>query len=103
MDGGLAAPKRRPIRIEMPGLDRLCVEHVGPAPNGGMELVRVAHDFERAGDLMAGPEVVFEVDPADWREGPWRPASIPKPSPDFFLRQLAANGESTENRKNRQF
>jgi hypothetical protein len=76
MNGGFAALKARPIRVEMEGFDRLCVEHIGPAPTEGLELVSVAHYFEQNGDLMADPEMTFEVNPADWQSAPWRPASI---------------------------
>ena len=65
LHGGLDALRCRPIHIDMAGFDRLCIEHVGPAPTPGLALVSVAYDFEQQGDLMADPEMTFEVNPAD--------------------------------------
>ena len=31
LNGGLAKLAERPIRIDMKGYDRLCIEHVGPS------------------------------------------------------------------------
>lgn len=80
LNGGLAALADRPIRIDLCGHDRLCVEHVGPAPTPGLQLVSIAHYFEQNGDLMSDPEMEFEVDPGDgpigWGSGTWRPATI---------------------------
>jgi hypothetical protein len=80
--GGLEALRSKAIRIEPPcsGLMRLCVEHVGMGPRG-MPLVSVAHYFEQNGDLMADPDVVFEVNPDEdgplsWKTGEWGPVSF---------------------------
>jgi hypothetical protein len=81
LNGGYSKLADRPIRIEMKGYDRLCIEHVGNAPTDGLVLVSVAHYFEQNGDLMSDPEMTFEVNPSDdkengWLSGSWRPASI---------------------------
>jgi hypothetical protein len=75
--GGLEALRSKAIRIEPPcsGLMRLCVEHVGMGPRG-MPLVSVAHYFEQNGDLMADPDLVFEVNPDSWKSGEWGPVSF---------------------------
>ena len=80
LNGGLAELADRPIRIDMDGFDRLCIEHVGAGPNG-YPLVSVAHYFEQNGDLMSDPEMTFEVIPSDdprigWKSGSWHPTSI---------------------------
>src|SRR6516162_8740167 len=68
--GGMAALKRKYIRLEAPGFMRLAIEHIGTGPRGG-ELVSVAHYGEQNGDLMRDPEIVFEV-----AAGQWHPVSI---------------------------
>ncbi len=82
LHGGLVALESKPIRIEPPcsGLMRMCIEHVG---NGlrGMTLVSIAHYFEQNGDLMADPDLVFEVNPDEdgplsWKTGEWGPVSF---------------------------
>ena len=80
LNGGLDKLADRPIRLEMDGFDRLCIEHVGRGPNG-YPLVSVAHYFEQNGDLMSDPEMTFEVIPGDdpkigWKSGTWYPTSI---------------------------
>ncbi len=80
MNGGLDKLADRPIKIEMDGFDRLCIEHVGRGPNG-RPLVSVAHYFLQNGDLMSDPEMTFEVIPDDdsklgWKSGTWFPTSI---------------------------
>ena len=77
LHGGLEALRSKAIRIEPPcsGLMRLCVEHVGTGPRG-MPLVSVAHYFEQNGDLMADPDVVFEVNPDSSKSGDWGPVSF---------------------------
>jgi len=63
-NGGKDALASRPIRIESPsaGLMRLCIEAIGTGPNG-FPLVSVAHYYEQNGDLVADPEMTFEVAP----------------------------------------
>jgi len=63
-NGGMDALASRPIRIESPsaGLMRLCIEAIGTGPNG-FPLVSVAHYYEQNGDLVADPEMTFEVAP----------------------------------------
>jgi hypothetical protein len=80
--GGLEALKAKSIRIEPPssGFMRLCIEFVGTGPRG-LPLVSVAHYFEQEGDLMADPDLVFEVNPDDdgplsWKTGEWGPVSF---------------------------
>src|SRR4051812_35644263 len=82
LHGGLEALRSKSIRIAPPcsGLMRLCVEHVGAGPRG-MPLVSVAHYFEQNGDLMADPDLVFEVEtsedgPLSWKAGAWGPVSF---------------------------
>lgn len=58
--GGLAALEREPLRLESGAYMRLVVEAVGTGPRG-LPLVSVAHYFEQNGDLMADPDMVFEV------------------------------------------
>ncbi len=41
-----------------------------------MPLVSVAHYFEQNGDLMADPDLVFEVNPDSWKSGEWGPVSF---------------------------
>jgi hypothetical protein len=81
LNGGLAKLADRPIRIDLEGYDRLCIEHVGPSLVDGLVSVSVAHYFEQNGDLMSDPEMTFDVDPGDdkqhgWLSGTWRPSSI---------------------------
>jgi hypothetical protein len=80
--GGLEALKSKPIRIEPPSLGfmRLCVEYVATGPRG-MPMVSVAHYFEQNGDLMADPDLVFEVSadedgPLSWKTGDWGSVSF---------------------------
>ena len=80
--GGLAALRSKAIRIEppCPGFMRLCIEHVGTGPRD-MPLISVAHYFEQDGDLMADPDLVFEVNPDEdgplsWKAGEWGPVSF---------------------------
>src|SRR5258708_2338556 len=80
--GGLGALKSKPIRVHPPssGFMRLCIEYVGTGPRG-MSLVSVAHYFEQNGDLMADPDLVFEVNPNEdgplsWKAGEWSPVSF---------------------------
>ena len=74
LHGGLDALRAAPIRIDPPcaGLMRLCIELVGTGPNG-RPLVSVAHYYEQQGDLIADPEMTFEVigddGPMGWRSG----------------------------------
>jgi hypothetical protein len=80
--GGLGALKSKSIRIEPPcsGFMRLCIEYVGTGPRD-MPLVSVAHYYEQQGDLMADPDLVFEVNPDDdgplsWKTGEWGPVAF---------------------------
>jgi hypothetical protein len=94
--GGLDALKSAPIRIDPPsvGLMRLCIELVGTGPNG-LPLVSVAHYYETNGDLVADPEMTFEVVPDDgptgWLSGTWHPITFEMPGmgvyrPAVFVR-----------------
>jgi hypothetical protein len=81
LNGGLAKLAERPIKIEMKGFDRLCIEHVGASVDSGLVSVSVAQYFEQNGDLMSDPEMTFDVNPGDdkeygWLSGTWRPSSI---------------------------
>jgi hypothetical protein len=81
LNGGLAKLAERPIRIDLEGYDRLCIEHVGPSLVDGLVSLSVAHYFEQNGDLMSDPEMTFDVNPGDdkqfgWLSGTWRPSSI---------------------------
>ena len=60
--GGMDALAAKAIRIDPPGpgLMRLCIEAIGTGPNG-FPLVSVAHNYEKTGDLVADPEMTFEV------------------------------------------
>lgn len=82
LHGGLEELRSRPIRVEPPcsGLMRLCVERVGIGPRA-MPQVSVAHYFIQNGDLMADPDLVFEVDPDEdgplsWKTGVWGPVQF---------------------------
>ena len=61
---------------------RLCVELVGTGPNG-RPLISVAHYHEQAGDLIADPEMTFELiggeGPMGWRSGTWFPVTFEMP------------------------
>ena len=48
------------LRLEMPGFDRLSIEHIG-----GNRL-SVAHYYEQMGDLIADPEIVFFTPELGW-------------------------------------
>ena len=98
LNGGLAVLPDRPIRIDMEGFDRLCIEHVGSAPTPGLVLVSVAHYFERNGDLMSDPEMTFEVNPGDdkqfgWLSGSWRPASITQSPMGIYRESVYLDGD----------
>lgn len=54
------------IRLDLPGYDRLCIEHIGG------HLVSVAHYYEHNSDLVPDPEIVFFTDPV-WG---WMPIEI---------------------------
>lgn len=54
------------LRLDMPGYDRLCFEHIG------FNRISVAHYFELNGDLVAEPDIVFFVAPT----GEWIPITI---------------------------
>ncbi len=58
--GGLESLKSTPIRIENKPYMRLVIEHIGEGPNG-RPMISVAHYFEQNGDLMADPDMAFEV------------------------------------------
>jgi hypothetical protein len=82
LHGGLGALKSKPVRVEPPssGFMRLCIEFVGTGPRG-MPLVSVAHYSEQQGDLMADPDLVFELGadedgPLSWKTGEWGPVSF---------------------------
>ncbi|MCC6167945.1 MAG: hypothetical protein IT329_12020 [Caldilineaceae bacterium] len=57
---------RANIRLDLPGYDRLCIEHIGG------RLISVAHYYEHNGDLVPDPEIVFFAD-AEWG---WIPIEI---------------------------
>src|SRR5205809_5523562 len=89
LHGDLDALRRRPIRINPPcdGLMRLCIEHVGTGPRG-LPLLSVAHYYEANGDLVADPEMTFEVAPDDgpagWRSGAWSPVTFAMPGMGIY-------------------
>src|SRR4051812_3886346 len=63
--GGWDELRCRPLRLQVPGFMPLVVEAAGTGPRGGT-LVSVAHYYEQNGDLMADPEVLFEILGGDW-------------------------------------
>jgi hypothetical protein len=89
LHGGLAALRAKAIRVEPPGagLMRLCVERVGFGPNGA-PLVSVAHYYEQNGDLLADPEMTFEVidddGPDGWRAGRSSPVTFEMPGMGIY-------------------
>jgi hypothetical protein len=91
LHGGLDSLRAAPIRIDPPseGLMRLCIEVVGTGPNG-LPLVSVAHYYEQNGDLVADPEMTFEVVPDDgptgWRSGMWFPVTFEMPGVGVYRR-----------------
>jgi hypothetical protein len=93
LHGGLDALTSAPIRIDPPseGLMRLCIELVGTGPNGN-PLVSVAHYYEQNGDLVADPEMTFEVVPDDgpkgWRSGSWSPVTFEMPGMGVYRRAV---------------
>lgn len=65
--GGLKRLADHSIRLEgPPGFMPLVVEYVGVGFRG-FPLISVAHYFEQHGDLMADPEMTFEVAGSDWQ------------------------------------
>jgi hypothetical protein len=65
--GGLGRLADNPIRLDgPPGFMRLVVEYLGVGPRG-LPLVSVAHYYEQNGDLMADPEMTFEVAGPEWQ------------------------------------
>jgi hypothetical protein len=96
--GGLDALKAAPIRIDPPseGLMRLCIDLVGTGPNG-LPLVSVAHYYEQNGDLVADPEMTFEViaddGPMGWRSGTWFPVTFEMPGMGIYRRATWRDGE----------
>ena len=64
---------------------RLVIEHVGEGPRG-MPAIAVAHYHEQNGDAMRDPEIVFEVNPGDWKNGDWCPVSYRQDNLDIYHR-----------------
>ena len=58
--GGMEALKANQIKIKNGGYMDLVIEYVGTGPRG-LPLISVAHYFEQNGDLMADPEMTFEI------------------------------------------
>ena len=81
--GGLEALKEHPIRLQVAGFMPLVIEHVGAGPRG-LPLVSVAHYYEQQGDLMADPDMTFEV--ADG--GAWHPVEFQQASPPVYQRAV---------------
>jgi hypothetical protein len=60
--GGIEALKDNPLKIEVAGFERLCIEATGIGPRG-LEQVSIAHYFEQNGDLICDPDLVVELLP----------------------------------------
>ena len=70
--GGLAALESRgAIRIENPGYMPLSIDFLGTGPRD-LPMIAVAHNFVQNGDVMADPDMQFEIDP----EGGYHPVNI---------------------------
>ena len=80
--GGLEALKQHPIRLKVEGFMPLVIEHVGVGPRG-QPLVSVAHYYEQQGDLMADPDMTFEV-----ADGTWSPVEFQQASPPIYQRAV---------------
>ena len=98
MNGGLGSLGPRPVRVgpPCPGLMRLCVEHVGSGPRG-LPLVSVAHYFGQNGDLMADPNLVFEVTPDEGGPhsrdtGEWEPVSFTQHATGTYQEAVSLRG-----------
>lgn len=81
--GGLEGLKQQPIRLKVEGFMPLVIEHVGVGPRG-QPLVSVAHYYEQQGDLMADPDMTFEV-----ADGTWSPVEFHQASPPVYQRAVS--------------
>ena len=61
--GGIKALKEKHIKLipKSQSLMPLVIEFIGEGPRN-MEMISVAHYYEQNGDLMADPELMFEID-----------------------------------------
>ena len=85
--GGLEALKQQPIRLKVEGFMPLTIEHVGVGPRG-QPLVSVAHYYEQQGDLMADPDMTFEV-----ADGTWSPVEFQQASPPVYQRAVLVDDD----------
>ncbi len=53
------------LKIENHPYMPLCIERIGPGPRG-YPSISVAHYYQQNGDMMADPDLVFEVLPDGW-------------------------------------
>ena len=61
--GGLKTLQDRgSVRIESPGFMPLSLDYLGIGPRG-LPMIAVAHNFVQNGDVMADPDMQFEIDP----------------------------------------
>ena len=85
--GGLDALKEHPIRLKVEGFMPLVIEHVGLGPRG-RPLVSVAHYYEQQGDLMADPDMSFEV-----ADDTWYPVEFQQASPPVYQRAVSVGDD----------
>ena len=83
--GGLEALKQQPIRLKVEGFMPLVIEHVGVGPRG-QPLVSAAHYYEQQGDMMADPEMTFDV-----ADGIWSPVEFQQASPPIYQRAVSVD------------
>jgi len=62
--GDLEGLRDNPIKIIIPGFDRLCIEHLIVEGPRGLPMISIAHYYEQNGDLMADPDLTVEIDDA---------------------------------------
>ena len=85
--GGLAALKRKAIRVDPPssGLMMLCIECIGTGLQRGFSRVSVTHYFEQCGDLCQDPEVVYDVLNERWDNSEtWTPIMFQQAIPPIY-------------------
>lgn len=54
------------VRLDRPPFMRLCLEKLGDTGPRGLIVVSVAHYYEQNGDLVADPEICYEIDAGMW-------------------------------------
>ena len=89
---GMDALPAHPIRIDPPGPGsmRLSIERIGDGLNG-FPLMSVAHYHEQNGDLVADPEMAFEVAPGLKSDREFFPVTFEMPGMGVYRRSTWAD------------